>query len=215
MSSKIINLVAICLFSLCIAGNANAGLIIDEVYTDYDGIEWQYIGSFDTNGGVVWNNANGDSVFDDFATPLNGLEAAAIIFGGDASQYAISVLFPAPSVPNGPTPTDVDSSSHVWVGSVGPKAEIAKGAAIVSNEAWYATHSGGVTIKAEGITADLNGDGLYSTAGDMSAYVNDRLDARTNYVFKAVSTPVPEPSTLAIFSLALIGLASRRIKNNK
>ena len=47
MNSKIINVVLICLFSLCIAGKANAGLIVGDLYDDEAGIQWEYVGSYD------------------------------------------------------------------------------------------------------------------------------------------------------------------------
>ena len=181
MNSKIINVVLICLFSLCIAGKANAGLIVGELYEDTEesGLFWEYVGSFDLASGSPFRTA----------TPYNGLEAAALNFEGDISQFAIAAYA-------------VDFSFN----------SITIGDAIVNHSAWYDGNVGSISILKEDIKADVNDNGTYDIKSDLSAWVRDRalLGDHINYVFKAVS--VPEPSTLAIFMLALAGLTTRHLK---
>jgi hypothetical protein len=220
MSSKVLNiaLVIFFLFSIVIASSAKAGLIENTVYTDANGLEWIYLGSFVTNDGPdyqnasSWNTANG---FDptSSAHAVNGLEAAGIIFGFDIADLALSAFDFDEDLTDGFVYVDPDPTSS--------ETALVAGAAIVNHLAWYArvggtvngvVHSGSVQRYAEGIEADGNADDLYSTVGDKSAYVDDRTDIRTNYVFKVVD--IPEPSTLAIFSLALFGLSLRQFKKS-
>jgi len=183
MNSKIINVVLICLFSLCIAAKANAGLIVGELYEDTEesGLFWEYVGSFDLASGENWNTA----------TPYNALEAAVINFGGDINQYAVSAYTPL---------SFIDS--------------IVIGDAVVNHLAWYDGNVSSIDIFDENILADINSDGSYDPFSDFSAWVNDRavIANHINYVFKSVTTSVPEPSMLAIFMLAVVGLTTRHFK---
>jgi hypothetical protein len=52
--------------------------------------------------------------------------------------------------------------------------------------------------------------GLYLNNSQLVRYLNDPIGSRTAVL--EPSTAVPEPSTLAIFALGLMGLASRRFK---
>lgn len=210
MSSKIINIVLFSLLSLCITHKAIAGLIIPELtigdlYSDDAGIQWEYVGSFELADGPIWKDAG---LYD--AGLYNGLEVAEIKFGSlSEGTYALSTFLAS----------DIISDKEGYG---------------VNHMAWYDTFEGG---SSDGIAAfdenlselDKGGDNTkYDSEGDITAYVKDR--SRTydelfnvnpllikenalniNYVFKSVTT-VPEPTTLAIFSLALIGLVSRRIK---
>jgi len=208
MSTRLLNvaLFIFVLFSTALANNANAGLIEETIYTDSDGVEWIYFGSFVTNDGPVWSDAqlwndeNGNSAYGDIAGAVNGLEAAAIIFGLDINDIALSAYGGGINA-NGEVYLDPDTDDLT---------QIAEYAPIVNHDAWYVQVSGPVVLDDEDAASDDNGDGVYSEAGDQSAYVNDRSDVQTTYVFKAVE--VPEPSTLAIFSLALFALSTRRFK---
>jgi hypothetical protein len=204
MSSKIINVVLVCLFTLCVAGKANAGLIVGDLYEDADesGLYWEYVGSFDLTDVVPGYEY----------TSSNGIEAALLHFNTlSADEIALS--------------TNMESSY----------SDIAN--FLVNHKAFYDTFAGatlginGILEKAEeGIITDFNGDSLYNFSGDISANIVDRTATRTeleeiygdaipekllftNHVFKSVTTSVPEPTTLAIFSLALMGLTARRFKN--
>ncbi|GAA6205901.1 PEP-CTERM sorting domain-containing protein [Thalassotalea sp. SU-HH00458] len=88
----------------------------------------------------------------------------------------------------------------------------------ISQSAWYDVVGNGVSDFIQSYRLDSNDDG-YGASGwrsgdDASAYVRDNGGSGNfiNYVFLQDNTQVPEPSTLAIFALGIIGLASRKIK---
>lgn len=65
------------------------------------------------------------------------------------------------------------------------------------------------------LDTDLDGYGgsAWQSGNDVSAYVNDTFFSGgqgTNYVFFESKTQAPEPSTLAIFVLSIMGFAARR-----
>ncbi|WP_281558094.1 PEP-CTERM sorting domain-containing protein [Thalassomonas sp. RHCl1] len=72
----------------CLAGKANAGLIVGELYTDASGIAWEYVGSFDLAAGPNWQEVNQSTEH----KPYNGIEAAELLFGelAPGSEYALS-----------------------------------------------------------------------------------------------------------------------------
>lgn len=183
MSSKVLNTVLTCLFMICLmASQANATLIVGSTYEDEVGVQWEYLGSFDLASGPHW----------DGATPFNGLEAAEFIFGSSVSyQYALSSFLSA----------DIENNVHGFG---------------VNHMAWYDSYdlTTGLHEASESVVANVSGTSTYDANGDVSAYINDRAWAgeNINHVFKSITTSVPEPSTLAIFALALVGLASRRLK---
>jgi len=182
MSSKIINIVIVCILSLFVAERANAGLIIGDIYSDNTGVEWQYVGSFDL--------ADGPDRFDiDNITPYNGIEAAQLIFGALSATdlYALS---------------SNDEAGFADIANF-----------IVNHKAWYDTYdSKGLHEASESLRANNAGDLTYDAIGDISAYIFDRafVGENINHVFKTVE--VPEPTTFAIFSLAIMGLMVRRLK---
>ncbi|WP_159817514.1 PEP-CTERM sorting domain-containing protein [Colwellia sp. 20A7] len=203
MSSKIINVVLVCLFTLCIAGKANAGLIVGDLYADDAGVQWEYVGSYDLipseieftlpTDVEILNGANTE------ISNFNGIEAAIYNFGtlmGD-QEYAISTI---------------DINIFVMLG-----LDISE--YTVNHEAWYDIYGGAVNGVNVGVVSKdesyVEPNDFYNVDGAFSAYIGDRavVGANINYVFKSVTTSVPEPSTLAIFTLALIGLTARRFKN--
>jgi hypothetical protein len=203
MSSKIINVVLFCLFTLCIAGKANAGLIKGDLYADDAGVQWEYLGSYDIfpseieyklpTDVEILNGANTE------ITNFNGIEAATHTFGtltGD-QEYAIST-------------TDVLIFDFLGI-------DISE--YIVNHQAWYDIYGGKVNGVNVGLVSKdesyVEPNDFYNVDGAYSAYIGDRalLGDNINYVFKSVTTSVPEPTTLAIFSLALMGLTARRFKN--
>jgi hypothetical protein len=129
---------------------------------------------------------------------------------------------------NGPSLVDdpvvyngIDAAIFIFPELLGDQVAISSNdSGAVNHKAWYDTYLGftvgvfGIIEKHESISVTLNNaNGLYDEAGDISAFVDDRSAAgdNINYVFKAVS--VPEPSSLAIFAIALIALSARRLKN--
>jgi hypothetical protein len=192
MSSKIINIVLFSLLTICITHKANAGLVIGDLYSDNVGIQWEYVGSFDLTDGT--NLLDPSDLRPE--TTYNGIEAALLIFDTlSADDIAISTN---------------QESNYANIEDF-----------IVNHNAFYDTFDGGalgvsgIIESSEDLDADVNGNTAYDVQGDMSAYVWDRALSQgvfINSVFKSVTTSVPEPSTLALFSLMFIGLASRRIK---
>ena len=192
MSSKIINVVLFALLSLSVVGNANAGLIIGEYYKDKDNIEWEYIGSYDlvpANG--EFTRPSQGQIDDGASTDVrvfNGLEAAMYVLGlnGNMSDYAISTM---------------------------PSIIASFGTYTVNHLAWYDIYDKGTSANDE---AYSEASDFYDAEDVHSALVRDRNaeGSKINYVFKTSepSASVPEPSTLAIFSLAICGLVARRFK---
>lgn len=189
MSSKIIKSLVLCLFSFCFAIKANASLIVGDLYSDAAGAQWEYFGSFDLKDGPdVMSGAQ--------ANTYNGIEAALFHFNTlSGSEIALSTN---------------KESDYTDISNF-----------IVNHHAFYDTFDGGalgifgISEQLEDIITDVNGNNSYDAQGDISAYVWDRAafgEEFLNHVFKRANTSVPEPSTLVIFSLALISLASRRFK---
>jgi hypothetical protein len=194
MSSKFLYLVMFVVLSTGLLSRANATLIVGEYYKDGAGVNWEYVGSFDLAAGPLWFDANGDGTPGDIVTPLNGLDAASLLFGLPSRDLALAAF--AGSI----------SEVAAYVGS------IVTGDNVVNHLAWYDGFGVAVTRLAENVDADTNNDNIYTQGADVSAYVDDRASVGDyeNFVFKAVD--IPEPSTLAIFALALFGLAARRVK---
>ena len=191
MSSKFINIVVVCMLALFVADRANANLIFGNIYTDIHGEKWEYINSFDLALGERYKENN---IIKNVET-FNGLEAAVKLYGplAGGAIYALS--------------SNNYDEYLFFEGTID---------GFVNHNAWYDSfgQNGSVRARAENITTDNAGAAGYNTVGDYSAYIKDRAAAGQfmNHVFKSVVTSVPEPSTLAIFSLALIALVSRRIK---
>jgi hypothetical protein len=70
-------------------------------------------------------------------------------------------------------------------------------------------HLHGGTCSTSSMCNDLGSGWAYSSTGNSRDYLYSAGDQR---VFWTTSVSVPEPSTLAIFALGMIGLASRRFK---
>ena len=192
MNSKLINStllkVTLSIFVLFSTISANANLITGDIYLDGDGERWEYVTLFDLVGN---NNPKGEASPNwRNAKPVNGLEAAAYFLDDNTNNLAISAFLPA-----------FDMTS------------ISAGDNVVNHLAWYDGSIAAVSRLSENVTADVNGDNLYDNTTDVSAWIDDRAFSGDyiNYVFKRV-TDVPEPSSIAIFSLFLIGLSLRGFK---
>jgi hypothetical protein len=151
---------------LSVSGFANAGLI--------------FVDSWHVGDGLQWSSGT--------PTAYSGQETAALLFGGDASDYVISTV------------------SNLITD--------------INNSAWY----DGMGISMGILAQDFENGDLY-TSRVRSAYILDHScrnryadnalsclesDTHINYAFRV--TDVPEPTTLAIFALGIMGLASRRFK---
>ncbi|GAC20947.1 PEP-CTERM sorting domain-containing protein [Paraglaciecola arctica] len=199
MSSKFLKVIFAAVMSIGLIGQVNASTIYyfedGQNYTDADGKLWEYLGAFDVSDGPLFSTA---------PTPLNGLETAVHLGFGDIEDLAISAF--SFDVGNGLLTDSEFAIEQADAASVG--ISIFE----VNFKSWYDGFGSSVSLFGQGIKADADNDGKYTFGTDKSAFVHDRARSGEyiNYVFKTVS--VPEPSTFAIFLLALCGLGARLAK---
>ncbi|RJG04888.1 PEP-CTERM sorting domain-containing protein [Noviherbaspirillum cavernae] len=148
---------------------------------------YTYVGSWFVDEGDSWSATNG---LGQYITPvLSGVEAAAYIFGGSASDYAISTV----------SSNVADINFKAWMDGWGD-----------SN-----TYGWNGTPAAQDLHIDVGGDGLYASPGGAgsaySAYVNDHGLHLQNFAFRVTnSNDVPEPGSVALLAAALAALAFAR-----
>jgi hypothetical protein len=143
--------------------------------------QFVYVGSWNVNQGPAWAGTppNGPLAY-------TGLEAAALLFGGNPTDYAISTV--------------QDAVNHLaWYDQIGVgQGTFAEG---YSNK--YLGQYYGPT------------SGYGSTYGQVaaSAYVRDNTSGLTNYAFR-ITAAVPEPETYAMLlaGMGLIGAFAKRRK---
>ncbi len=145
---------------------------------------WVFVGSWSVGDGPVWT---------DNPPVYSGQEAAALLFGGVAADYAISTL--------GNDPNLINFQAQV--------------------DGWADTtflFNGGATV-AQNYSLDTGGGGYDSNPGFQSAYsayVRDHSGAgdqnTRNWAFRDDGVVVPEPATWAmmIAGFGLVGFAARR-----
>lgn len=152
---------------------------------------YTYVGSWFVDQGPDWSqtDANGN-----YTTPvLSGLEAAAFIFGGNASDYAISTI----------DEQAANINFKAWM------------------DGWSDDDTYGMSgnAAAQDLHIDINNDGLYAIPFNgraaYSAYVMDHGLHLQNFAFKiADNGQVPEPASVALIGLGLAGLAMVRRRTN-
>jgi len=182
MNIRFFKVICAAVLSIGLVGQANAGLITGLVKGD--------IYEDTLTPGLLWEYVGEFDLLDlpafdinNLARAFDGLDAAAFRYG--LGQLALAAY-------------DNDQS-------------VANGDAVVNHSAFYEIIGQGVSILGEDISLPGGADKLYNHSGDRSAFVWDSAEVSyINYVFKAVE--VPEPSTLAIFSLAILGFGVRKLK---
>lgn len=98
MSGKFLKIIFVALFSIGLVGQANAALI----FQDSAGVDWTFVGSYNLADGPNWDDADGScdiagadqsTCWGDNAKPLNGIEAAELLFALAANEiFAISTI---------------------------------------------------------------------------------------------------------------------------
>ncbi|MBV8503886.1 MAG: PEP-CTERM sorting domain-containing protein [Paucibacter sp.] len=149
---------------------------------------YTYVGSWKVDSGPLWSATDG---LGNFTTPIySGVEAAAAIFGGSASDYVTSTM--------GIDPALIDFSA--WYDGYGQDA------AIFSD-----------TLHADPAGSGLYAIPLFNPlVPTWSAWVEDHGVQNVNYAFKVtdVTNNVPEPSSIALVGAALCGIGAVRRKRS-
>ncbi len=135
-----------------------------------------FVGSWTVDQGPRWPTR---------PAALTGQEAAALLFGGSASDYVISTI--------DNTVANIDHLTWVstWGGACG--GSFPCGTKVAEN-------------------FKISPTGLYETPGDQSAYVGDWAIGPqfTNYAFKAGNVPEPAAWAMMLAGFGLVGSAMRR-----
>ncbi len=151
-----------------------------------------YVGSFTTNGNSVTfadgtTSSNPAPAWGNNPAVFSGLDAAAFVFGGSASNYAVS--------------TDSTSINHqAWYDGWGDHG----GQQFAEN---YKLDLSGLGYNGCAQTGINCGSSAYS------AFIQDGY-SNVNYVFTA-AVPEPESYALMLAGLGLVGAVARRRKNKQ
>jgi hypothetical protein len=146
-----------------------------------------YVGSWEVSDGPTWQT---------LPLAYTGQEAAALLFGGSASDYVISTMGTDPGLVN-------NSAWYSVVGFDGP-------------------NNGGVLLAQDYVSAASSQAPGYYYSGypyafeetdAASAYVYDNAGkGNINYAFRIVAGSVPEPLTLTLVGAGLAGMGAVRRK---
>jgi hypothetical protein len=146
---------------------------------------YTYVGSWAVDQGPSWTTR---------PEAETGQGAAALLFGGTASDYIITTVFGAPSNADAWYST-YDSGGLGLCGGSYPCG----------------------TIAAD--NTDVTNGGYYDTTGDTSSYVSDWAvgSEYTNYAYLVTKSAVPEPASVILLLTTLLAvafLARKRIAQN-
>jgi len=210
MNIKILK-AAVTALVLFVSGFANAGLLFTFI-EDSENVIMSSSGSIDTRGLVLGNSSSWSGT----GIEENGNHDIL----GDTSFGAIDTSF---GFNSGTDYSQWASTTGPWVNNLF-SFNVTSGSKSFSTYIFGSIQVPGLGIRAEDLvgniwTADQNWlvtEESFNSLGLITGTytVNDALSNEfiTFQIGRLIS--IPEPSTLAIFGLALIGLASRKLKNN-
>lgn len=145
---------------------------------------YTYVGAWEVDSGPWWGNTDD---LGNFATPIySGVEAAAAIFGGAASDYVTSTV--------GPDEADIDFQA--WYDGFGMEPAM-------FSDTLHADPAGSGLYAVPQFFPEF--------APTWSAWVYDHAVTKINYAFRVSdSVDVPEPGALSLIALGLLGLGLAR-----
>ena len=146
-----------------------------------------FVGSWTVDQGPSWSGSppNGPLAY-------SGQEAAALVFGGNASDYYIS------TIDNNP----LNINHMAWYDVIGVGENLFA-------ENYFNKYLG----QYYGPTSGYNCCGQdFANINAASAYVSDNTSGLTNYAFRVTAVPEPETYAMMLAGLGLLGFAARRRK---